>query len=240
LPAGVYFLVTTRAVSERAQLARRPHLFWYDPDAEERAAEDLRDGTEYVARELASCGLAEESRAEIARLGAGNFLVLQLLCQHVRLAGAAGSAADFLRRLATDGRADRLGFIYEEFWQRLTGRLARPERQLLYEVAGLLVTAEAPLTADMIGHILHLRSADWDFALEHLAEYLTILHPGPEESPEPVYRLYHESFADFVRGRLALDQARIQQLLAEYWRAWQRLPDGYARHYAVRHGPRHL
>src|SRR5262249_40605066 len=121
-----------------------------------------------------------------------------------------------------------------------TGRCSREDMNLLCDVAGVLVAAHAPLTADMICGVLDLRAGDWDFALRHLAEYLTAVGDGQEVARETCYRIYHESFADFLRARLATDRGRVGGRLADYCAAWARFPDGYARLYALRFGPQHL
>ncbi len=240
LPAGVYVIATTRPVPDRAALARRQNLHWYDLDAPDLLQENLRDGFEYVQRELAGAGLPNETLGEIARAGAGNFLVLKLLCQQVRAALSPGAVAEFLRQLATDGGKDTLGFIYAEFWGRLTERCSREDVNLLCDVAGVLVTAHAPLTADMICAALGLRAGDWDFALRHLAEYLTAVEHEEDGVRATFYRVYHESFADFLRAKVASDRGRLRDRLADYCLGWARLAEGYGRTYALRFGPRHL
>jgi WD40 repeat protein len=239
LPPGVFVIASTRPVVERTALARRRDLHWFDLDAPERAEEDLRDGAAYASRELAGAGLDDNTIGEIARAGTGNFLVLKLLCEHVRAAPAPGPVGDLLRRLSADAGHDRLGFIYEEFWERMTGPLPRADRQLLCDVAGLLVTARAPLAPEMISRALDLRSADWDFALRHLAGYLTAVRLTGE-GPATAYRLYHESFAEFVRDKVAVDRRRLEHRLADYCLAWSRVPEGHPRGYALRFGPTHL
>ncbi len=112
LPAGVFLIVTTRPVSDRTTLARRQHLHWYDLDSPDLLQENLADGFAYVQSELAGSDLANADLDEIARVGAGNFLVLNLLCRHVRATLLPpGQVGAFLRRLATGGGADKLGFI---------------------------------------------------------------------------------------------------------------------------------
>ena len=69
---------------DKALLARRSHLEWYDLDSPDLLQENLRDGMEFVERELAASELPSETLGEIARVGRGNFLVLKHLCGHVR------------------------------------------------------------------------------------------------------------------------------------------------------------
>ena len=133
--------------------------------------------------------------------------------------------------------ADQLGFIYEEFWSRMTQRAALEEQQCLGDVAGLLVAARTAVPAELICHALDLRAAAWDLALRRLIEYITVTRYDEERASESVYRIYHESFADFLRFKLATDRDHYERMLAEYCLRWAELPAGYARLYALRFGP---
>ena len=145
-----------------------------------------------------------------------------------------------LSRLATAPAADQLGFINEEFWSRMTQRATLDEQQCLGDVAGLLTVARTAVPAELICHALDLRAGAWDLALRRLIEYLTVTPYAEEQANETVYRIYHESFADFLRLKLATDRDRYEHLLAEYCLRWAELPAGYARLYALRFGPAHL
>jgi len=240
LPAGVYIIATTRPVSDRTALARRQHLHWYDLDSPDLLQANLGDGVDYVQRELVGSDLSNESLNEVARIGAGNFLVLKLLCQHLRAALPPDQVPAFLQRLAINGAEDQLGFIYAEFWQRLMERCTRRDESILCDVAGVLVTAHAPLTADMVCSMLGLRAGDWDFALRHLAEYLTVVEHEKDGTSVAFYRIYHESFADFLRAKLSVDRECYCRYLADYCSDWENLPESFGRLYALRWGARHL
>ena len=240
LPAGVYVIATARPAQDKALLARRSHLVCYNLDSPDLLQENLRDGRDYVERELVTSQLPTETLDEIARVGRGNFLVLKHLCEHVRSRLNPGEVSTFLSRLATAPAADQLGFIYEEFWSRMTQRAPLDEQQCLGDVAGLLVAARTAVPAEMICHALDLRAGAWDLALRRLVEYLTVTHYNEEWVNETVYRIYHESFADFLRSKLATDRDRSERLLADYCQRWAELPAGYARVYALRFGPAHL
>src|SRR5260370_35465962 len=111
---------------------------------------------------------------------------------------------------------------------------------VLCDVAGVLVTAQAALTADMVCRVMGLRAGEWDFALRHLAEYFTVVEHEEDGVQDTFYRIYHESFADFLRTRVAADRERFRQRLADYGLRWAQLPAGYARRYALWFGARHL
>lgn len=233
LPSGVYVIATTRPVANRSTLARRDHVVWFDLDSPDHLPDNLQDGFDYVQRELVGSKLSNDTLDEIARIGAGNFLVLKLLCQHVCLAPHPAQVSSFVQGLATNSGEDQLGFIYAEFWNRITDRCTRADMNLLCDVAGLLVTARAPLTDDMVCQILGLRVGDWEFVLRHLAEYLAMLEVDEDGVREIFCRVYHETFADFLRTRLNTDRRRFENVLAGYCARWEE-HEGYGRNFALR------
>ena len=217
-PAGVFVVATTRPVPDRTSLARGRNWEWYNLDAPDLLQENLRDGGEYVRRELVASRLSNDTLEEIARIGAGNFLVLKHLCRHIRWVLEPTEVSEYLRHLATDGAAEKMGFIYHEFWERTTTRLGPDDLKLLREVAGVFVTAQAAITGEMICNVLSLRGSDWDLALRLLVEYLSIIRDEEQGVSETFYRIYHESFADFIRSTILTegDRNRLHSLMADY------------------------
>ena len=195
LPAGVYVIATARPVRDRTVLARRSHLERYDLDSPDLLQENLHDGAEYAGRELVASQLPTETLGEIARVARGNFLVLNEMCKRVPNCLNPDEVRSYLAQVAT--APDQLGFIYEEFWNRMTQRARLDEQQYLGDVAGLLVAARAPVPADLICRALNLRAPAWDWALRRLTEYLAVTNFDEEGASESVYRIYHKSFADF-------------------------------------------
>jgi hypothetical protein len=131
---------------------------------------------EYVDRELAGTALPRETVNAIARIGAGNFLVLKLLCSHLRTTIAADQVDDYLHSLTARPRSGaQLGFIYHEYWDRITARSQPAEIDLFCNVAGALVMSFAALTQNMVCRVLGISVGQWDFALRHLAEYLSVI-----------------------------------------------------------------
>jgi WD40 repeat protein len=246
LPAGVYVIVSTRPVEDRTALAQRRHLEWLDLDDPEFATANLEDGRQFVRQELTGLAVAGQTVEEISRVGAGNFLVLKLLCRHLRSALPPEEVSVFLRRLATD-RQNQLGLIYEEFWRRLAPADDPRPLKLLCDVAGALVAACAPLSREILCDLLGLSAGEWDFALRRLVEYLAVLQPESPRTAEDgyrvratFYRIYHESFADFLRDKVGPDLARLRRLFADYCWNWRQFPEGYAATYALRFAPTHL
>ncbi len=135
-PSGVYIIATTRPVTDRTSLARRAHLHWYDLDAPDLLQANLADGMEYVQGELAHSDLPGATLDEVARRGRGNFLVLKLLCDHVRTRLEPAEVGEFSRRLSTGTAKDQLGFVYEEFWSRLASRLSREDTTIVVRRGG--------------------------------------------------------------------------------------------------------
>lgn len=240
LPKGVYVIVTTRKVQNRTRLARRGNVHWHDLDSPDSLQDNLRDGAEFVQRELKDCSVSDATMNEIARIGAGNFLVLTQLVNCVLESGDSGRVEGLLRRIATEPASKSLERIYEDSWQRLTEGRGLREIQVLCDVVGLLVTARSPLSAETICECGSLNSADWDFALRHLMEYLRCVPVEVGGVEENYFRIYHESFADFVRSKVAPDRRRLERLLGDYCLHWSEHVFGHGRLYSLRFGPEHL
>ena len=71
----------------------------------------------------------------MAGVSDGNFLVLKLLCEHTRAAPLPERVRDFLRQLSTSDREALLGFICQEFWERLPARATLEELEATTDVA---------------------------------------------------------------------------------------------------------
>jgi len=242
LPPHVYLIVTTRPTSAAsAALARRAdaaaRLDLDDPGFEEQ---NFQDGRKYVHRELLGTGLSCETLDAMARVGAGNFLVLKLMCRHAREYLRAEQVEGFLRSLAGTDRQEQLGFIYSEFWRTMLEGCSRDDGDLLCRVAGLLSQARTAVPAELVCDLLDLRAIDWEFALARLRPFLTAIHQDRDGVQETVYRMYHESFADFLRARLAADAPRLGMRWADYCAGWSQLPDGFGRAYALKFAPYYL
>ena len=202
-------------------------------------AEHRSDGAEFVRQKLPSVPLQVQD--EIAKLGAGNFLVLELLCRRVQENVHADQVAALMRRLAeAPGPEAHLACIYDDFWSRLEERMGTEELRPVRRVAGLLAAAKAPLNAELLRRALDLDASDLRRALEPLREFLTELDSPEDEPGAEHYRIYHESFAEYLRNRLPRDGVRASEIWADFCLRWADLPAGYARRYVLRFAPAHL
>jgi len=240
LPAGVYVIVTTRPVADRSILGRRADLHWYDLDSPDLQQDHLRDGLDYIHRHLDESRLPPQSSAEFARLCNGNFLVLTLVVKHARDRMPLQEAHDFIRQLAMASEEDKLGFVYREFWHRMTKNLNREEVNLVCDAAGTLLAARVPITAEMICKCLDISDGDWQFAYRHISEYLTPIEQLGDDQPEIAFRIYHATFADFLSAHVVRQTDRYDGKLASYCTGWRELKNTHGRLYALRYGLYHL
>jgi hypothetical protein len=242
LPTGVYIIATTRPLAHPGALIRSPHRQRCDLEQPDWLQENLGDAAAYVERQLAGSPVPRDVVEELKRLGGGRFLVLDLACRHIRTLGEQESVREFLRRLATSRHEEQLGVVYDEFWQRTVDGVALKELNLLYDVIGVMLKARSPVTETMIRQALNLRPGDWSDAWARLAEYVAIISDPSEPRIARRYRLFHESFADYLRDRVLapVDEDRFEAALANFCREWARYPHDYDREYAVRHAPTHL
>jgi WD40 repeat protein len=130
---------------------------------------------------------------------------------------------------------------YEKFFERVAGRVAdsREERRLFYRVLGAFASARAPVTAEQIMAAFDLDRADFDWAFGQIGQFLERGGVRQEERGAQTYRLYHETFREYLRSRLAGDLPGYHRRWADHAAGWRNLR-GYARLYALRHLPAHL
>jgi WD40 repeat protein len=147
---------------------------------------------------------------------------------------------DLLQRLLKSENG--LLTVYEDFWERLARGLREGDPGLyesVRDVAGVLAIACARMNAEMVCSILGgMKSGTWAFVRRRLGEYTETWLP--EGVAAPYYRIYHETFADFIRTKVLVDgdRRRLHSLIADFC---LRTPsDDYARKYALRFAPRHL
>lgn len=259
LPERVYLIVTSRNVPElRAVRCEVPcgELDFDDPDLLPQYRQDVRcyvDDRLATLRRPNSAALRTDATADaIARVADGNFLIARLICHELAADdrgphNVAASLDELLKDLLREDVAERLGYLYRHYLERLR-RDSRSARSI-ESVLQILAFAEGDLTPAFIRAATGLSPEEWLNARNALEEFLYV-KPGdsamPSENiadeggaPEDQIRFFHRSFTDFVRANLRpTDEASPHAQLAEACWRWQefgRHGQRYALHHAVSH-----
>jgi len=130
---------------------------------------------------------------------------------------------------------------YETFFERATRSIADdPDKlDLFYRILGAFGTAHAPVTPEQVCAAFGLRRAQWDWAFGRISQFLERGGLREEERGSLTYRLYHETFREFLASRLSGDLRDCHRRWAERGLKWRELR-GYEQLYALRHLPSHL
>ena len=239
LPPGVVFIVSSRPDTAEP-LLRRPDAARFDlDDPDDRAFHD-QDLRAYIGGQFHTRRLASATANEIVRASRGNFLVLKHLCIESHLATDETRVADLLQRLLRFENG--LLTVYKDFWERLS-RGSREDgpglSQSVCDVAAVLALAGDRMSADMVCSILAgMKSGTWLSVRRRLGEYI---EPWmPEGGAVAYYRIYHETFAEFIRTKVLTEgeRKRLHGLIADFCLGTP--TDHYARIYALRFAPWHL
>ena len=94
-------------------------------------------------------------------------------------------------------------------------------------------------TPEQVCAVFRLRVARWDWAFRLLSQFLERGGVRQEEQGALTYRIYHETFREFLLQKLATDLSECHSNWANYCLGWRKL-NGYARLYALRYLPTHL
>lgn len=213
VPAGFYFVVTHRHPGPPLRLEEAPGELLVRHDSPENRA-DVRD---YVAsylpfagvrRFLAAHQLSEDDFVErMETLSQGNFMYLS----HVLPAVSRGEYRDGGDPLP----CGLLGY-YEQQWRRMRG--GDEEALLAWKLPVLeaLAVADQPLPRHLVILASGVEKRRVLHALELWRPFLHVVEPpGGEGSAEPLYRLYHESFRDFLAARPEVDLEEARGRLFE-------------------------
>jgi hypothetical protein len=241
LPPHVFLFATCRPGPVAEGLASR---FRKKPcELAATSAENLQDAAEFCQAQLrervadAAPETLAELCAQLARQAGGNFLVLKLFL-HPDSLGTRLTLGELRRR--AENLSDVVQEEYRKFFERMTQRVPKlKHRELLDTALGALVTAQAPVTADQIRSAFRLKASGWEWAFDHLSQFLERSRIRQKERGEWTYRLYHGTFRDFLRGRLAPELPDYHRSWAQRCLGWRELK-AYERLYALRHLPTHL
>lgn len=227
-PKQVRFLLTSRG-DKRVQLK----LGKASLDLIDNAPGDIDDVGAYARRRLES--VAEPQRgnlaARIAKAGEGNFLYARYVLDDLL------PRIDQVKDLDELPLPDKLEGVYREFLQRELAKQMEQWDTIRPLMGALAVARGTGLTRTQLAGITQLPLSKTDSLLRVCMQYLE----GPE--PEGPFRIYHQSFRDFLLGDLDFQvyPEEAHQRLADfflntYGNDWTDCRDAYA----LRNTPFHL
>lgn len=209
LPAGVFFILTTREEGDyRLDVdSEIPQIWLRDDDPANK-----RDITRYIETFIdAHPRLHERIRewgaesaafvTEVTRLSEGNFMYLAHVLPEI--------AAGRLSRTAVGGIGGLprgLTGYYERHWRDMRyadpGRFRAVQRPVLC----FLAISREPVTVRQLAEWAHLQPGDVKDVIAELREFL---NEDPDSHP-PRYRIYHRSFVEFLEAKEDLPRYHSQ------------------------------
>jgi hypothetical protein len=239
LPDSVYFLISSRESSTVFRLSTRSNVsrFHINPTSEE----NLRDAEDYASSRLGRYKLDADLLRRIAGSSEGNFLILEHIVGNllVLLQEEPEKFHSTVKRLIHHPSGS-LDDFYAGLWDQIIhSRESDVEAtRAIVDVMGLLSIAKSPLRSEDLALILGQRQFETDMTIERLRPFLEIRSEETERSLSTFYRLYHSTFADYVRERVGHDIRRYHLALIKYCQQGE--PEGYLERYCSEHLPQHI
>lgn len=125
--------------------------------------------------------------------------------------------------------------FYERCWTAITRDLDPSEMTGVIEVAGLLITAREPVSALEVSTAARCGGVAVEAALLRLSSCLEVV-PGSNDTR---YRLFHETFRDWLRGRIGSQQRGWHAQWAALSKHTAPEEPEAVRRYGIRHGIAH-
>ncbi len=230
LPAQVRLLLTSRPDQRILKTVGSPAL-----DLIDNAPADVNDVHAYIERRLGA--LTQSQRGELAvrlaNASQGNFLYARYVLDDLLAPGIESA-----RLTLPENLPENLEDIYRQFIKRELGRNQERWETAYRPLLGAIAVARgAGLTRAQLAGAVGLPQSKTDDVLRASAQYLA----GP--GPNGPYRLYHQSFRDFLLADEEFqvypaesNQAIAAFFLDEYADGWADCLDDYA----LRYTPAHL
>jgi WD40 repeat protein len=228
LPVCVRFLFTGRPDPRIIHAIGKPSLNLIDD-----APDDVDDVGIYIDRRLRNLPDAQrrEWATRIARAGSGNFLYARhVLDDRLDDSGMLKSEADLA--LPKD-----LQDVYRQFLKRELGRTLERWSHRYQKLLGVIAVSRGDgLTSEQLANVTGLSQSTTDSILHACSQYLA---PAPPEGP---FRLYHESFREFLLAdrtfRIYPGEAHFAIAgfyTKEYKDAWSHCDEEYALLHTLTH-----
>jgi hypothetical protein len=198
LPGKVFFILTSREqIDYRLDVDRREDLYLRDDDPQ-----NLNDVRAYVRNFLNAHD--EQMTARIAewKIGAdeflelltdksqGNFMYLVHVLEDIRTGRLAPDTMDSIQDLPRGLRA-----YYQRHWRTMRAQDQDRFERIYEPVLRILATVREPVTVAAIGEWTKLEPAR---IREVIRDWRPFLNETPSPTREPLYRVYHASFQDFL------------------------------------------
>jgi hypothetical protein len=198
LPPGVFFVMTSREQDDyRLDVDRREDLYLRDDDPKnlEDVREYLRDfisahENEMTARIQAWDVDVDTFIDELTGKSQGNFMYLVHVLEDVRNGSLSPGTLDNVKDLPKGLRA-----YYQRHW-RIMRDLDQDRFERIYEpVLRILATVREPVTLDAVQEWTQVEPAR---IRDVIRAWRPFLNEHRSDSGEPLYRVYHASFQEFL------------------------------------------
>ncbi len=206
LPEGIFFVITTREKADyRLVVDRRKDIYLRDDDPH-----NLEDVRQYIRNYLAEhqaqmvariqqWGVAEDEFVSvITEKSQGNFMYLVHVLRDIKDGKLTTTNVDNIRKLPQGLRE-----YYQRHWRAMKAQDAERFDKYYQPVVCILATVREPVTVDQVTEWTKLAPMR---VKEVIAEWREFMNTDEREDGEPLYRVYHASFQDFL-----MDEVRLKQ-----------------------------
>jgi AAA ATPase domain len=198
LPENVFFVLTSREqIDYRHDVDRREDLYLRDDDPQ-----NLDDVRAYVRRFLGAHQEQMTARIAAWELGTdqfvelltdnsqGNFMYLVHVLKDIRTGTLSPQTMDNIQDLPRGLRA-----YYQRHWRTMRAQDQDRFERIYEPVLRILATVREPVSLDAVRE---WTGSDPARILEVIRDWRPFLNETPSATAEPLYRVYHASFQDFL------------------------------------------
>lgn len=219
LPEGVFFVVTSREEHDyRLLVNHREDIYLRDDDLH-----NLEDVSQYIrnfiqtSREKMECRIAEWNIEEdefvtvLTEKSQGNFMYLVYVLSDIKAGRLTAANIDNIRKLPKSLRE-----YYQRHWRTMKDLDEQKFEQWYQPVVCILATVREPVSIEQLTEWTKLESRAIVQVIQTWREFL---NEDENEAGEPLYRIYHASFQDFLQEEVGL--TTYHNLIAQT--AWNKI-----------------
>jgi AAA ATPase domain len=204
LPDKVFFIVTSREIHNyRLVVDRRRDIYLSDNDPQN--TEDVHQYTRRFTRthqvkmapQIARWGVEEDEFVNIlTEKSLGNFMYLVYVLRDIRDSKLTADNIDNIHNLPR-GLQD----YYKRHWEIMRSKDLDQFRQYYQPVVCILAVVREPVTVAQVAEWTQLDRAD---ARRVIREWREFLNEDGSQQGDPLYRIYHTSFQEFLQDEVGL------------------------------------